>query len=187
MQTIKHHITDLIQIFNSTFEEVYNTRLIKGGDEPIYLPAGQNTDYAQIVFAHGYYASAMHEIAHWCLAGAQRRKKEDFGYWYIPDGRNKAQQEAFELVEIKPQAIEWALCVAAGKHFDVSTDNLLGEGETDRHAFKAKVLQQVSDYLLQGFPKDAETMINALSNFYKTSLPLDIERFSLGMDVEVYA
>ena len=75
----------------------------------------------------------------------------------------------------------------AGKHFDVSTDNLLGEGETDRHAFKAKVLQQVSDYLLQGFPKDAETMINALSNFYKTSLPLDIERFSLGMDVEVYA
>lgn len=170
----------LMQLFDTTFYERYNTRLIKGGDEPLYSPASESCSYHQIIFAHGYYASALHEISHWCLAGAERRQLEDFGYWYIPDGRDQRQQQAFEQVEIKPQAIEWALCVAAGKDFDVSTDNLLGQGETDRIAFKAKVYQQVLHYLEEGFPVDAETFIQALSKHYQTPGPLTVKHFQFS-------
>lgn len=51
--------------------------------------------------------SALHEISHWTIAGAKRRLLPDLGYWYAPDGRTKEQQDLFEQVEIKPQAIEW--------------------------------------------------------------------------------
>ncbi len=172
-----HHYQDLIELFESTFFYQYNTRLIKGDDEPIYLPVNESCSFNQIVFAHGYYASALHEISHWCLAGAARRQLEDFGYWYVPDGRDQQQQLAFEKVEIKPQAIEWALCVAAGKDFDVSTDNLSGSGETDRFAFKAKVYQQVCSYLNVGFPKDAEILIKVLAEHYQRPWPLITEHF----------
>ncbi|MFT6693012.1 MAG: elongation factor P hydroxylase [Colwellia sp.] len=172
-----HHYQDLIQLFDTTFYNLYHTRLVKGGDEPIYMPINEQYDFNQIIFAHGYYASALHEVSHWCLAGASRRLLEDFGYWYIPDGRDQSQQQAFEQVEIKPQAIEWALCVAAGKAFDVSSDNLLGNGETDRVAFKAKVYQQVLVYLEYGFPNDAARFIIALTKYYQTPWPLVSEHF----------
>jgi len=169
---ITHHYQDLIRLFDATFFKQYNTRLIKGEDEPIYLPASETCKFNQIIFAHGYYASALHEISHWCLAGSARRLLEDFGYWYVPDGRDQQQQSEFEKVEIKPQAIEWALCVAAGKDFDVSTDNLSGSGQTDRFAFKDKVYQQVCYYLETGFPSDAETLIKTLALHYQTPWPL---------------
>jgi elongation factor P hydroxylase len=181
-----HHYQDLIQLFASTFYNLYNTRLVKGDDEPIYRPNNEQCDFNQIVFAHGYYASALHEVSHWCLAGASRRLLEDFGYWYIPDGRDQNQQQAFEQVEIKPQAIEWALCVATGKAFDVSSDNLLGKGETDRVAFKAKVYQQVLAYLEYGFPSDAATFIIALTSYYQTPWPLVSEHFKF-LDHECFS
>ncbi|MBA6297383.1 elongation factor P hydroxylase [Colwellia sp. MB02u-9] len=177
---MKHCFNDLICIFEDTFKEKYNTRLIKGEGEPLYSPAHDKCSYHQIIFAHGYYASALHEVSHWCLAGASRRLLEDFGYWYIPDGRDQSQQQAFEQVEIKPQAIEWALCVATGKAFDVSSDNLLGNGETDRVAFKAKVYQQVLAYLEYGFPNDAARFIIALTNYYQTPWPLVSEHFKFS-------
>ncbi|MBA6231765.1 MULTISPECIES: elongation factor P hydroxylase [unclassified Colwellia] len=170
---------DLINIFNDTFSACTNTRLIKGGDEPLYSPADDVCEYHQIIFAHGFYASALHEIAHWCLAGPARRLKEDFGYWYTPDGRDQIQQEQFEQVEIKPQAIEWALSVSTGKCFDVSIDNLSGMGTTDRIAFKRAVYQQVIHYLNSGFPNDAQKFIVALANFYQTPLPLTRTHFVL--------
>lgn len=175
---ITHNYQNLIRLFDATFSKQYNTRLIKGGDEPVYLPANETCPYNQIVFAHGYYASALHEISHWCLAGSARRLQEDFGYWYVPDGRDQQQQTEFEKVEVKPQAIEWALCVAAGKDFDVSTDNLSGSGQTDRFAFKSKVYQQVLLYLANGFPRDAQTLIKVLAEYYQTTLPLLPTHFS---------
>lgn len=172
VNAIVHRYCDLIELFNRTFYAQYNTKLIKGGDEPIYLPVNDECAFNQIIFAHGYYASALHEISHWCLAGQKRRQIEDFGYWYIPDGRDEQQQIEFEKVEIKPQAIEWALCVATGKKFDVSTDNLSGTGQTDRRVFKAKVYQQVLSYLESGFPKDAELFISVLAKHYNRPWPL---------------
>ena len=57
-----HQIADLTSIFERTFYHSHNTRLVKGEHEPIYIPADVKTPYHQIVFAHGFYASALHEI-----------------------------------------------------------------------------------------------------------------------------
>ena len=122
---------DIIALFNQTFFDAYNTKLVRGEDEPIYLPATDSVPYHQIVFAHGFYASAMHEIAHWCVAGPKRRLLEDFGYWYEPDGRTELVQAEFEKVEIRPQSYEWILSVSvSGVPFSVSCDNLNGDFET---------------------------------------------------------
>jgi elongation factor P hydroxylase len=61
---IHHHYQDLIKLFHHTFFAVYNTCLELGNDEPVYHPADSRTPYHRIVFAHGFYASALHEIAH---------------------------------------------------------------------------------------------------------------------------
>ena len=49
-----HHYQQLIDIFEGCFFNDFNTRLIKGDDEPIYLPADAETPWHQIVFAHGF-------------------------------------------------------------------------------------------------------------------------------------
>ena len=82
-----HHYQDLITIFDQCFASDYNTRLIKGDEEPVYLPADEQCSYSAIFFAHGFFSSALHECSHWLIAGEERRKLVDFGYWYIPDGR----------------------------------------------------------------------------------------------------
>jgi len=172
----RHRYQDLCLLFDQTFAQNENTRLIKGNDEPVYLPAGNKHDHHQIVFAHGYFASALHEVSHWCIAGKQRRLLEDYGYWYCPDGRNNQQQEEFEQVEIKPQAIEWAFSVAVQKPFRVSSDNLHG-AQADTLAFHAKVQQQALNYLQQGFPLRAQQFIRVLQDFY-LSPPLCPKDFS---------
>jgi len=166
-----HRIEDIISIFNETFFHSFNTKLVKGKDEPIYLPADKHCSYHRIIFAHGFYASALHEIAHWCIAGEKRRLLEDFGYWYEPDGRDEEQQKLFEQVEIKPQAVEWALCAASGKHFRVSADNLNG-AEPDYQKFQLSVFEQVRSYLKVGFPARALQLMEALSAFYQVSMPI---------------
>ena len=193
---MQHTIEDIIKIFDDCFYSSFNTRLVKGFDEPIYLPAGQ-TDidipaqmFNQVVFAHGYYASALHEIAHWCLAGEERRKKVDFGYWYCPDGRTAEQQAAFQKVEVKPQAIEWGLCVAAGFRFNVSCDNLSGDEvgrQPDRHVFQQDIYQQVTAYLKNGFPPRAEILMVALSKFYQQPMPTSFKQFSYPANSLKYA
>ena len=184
---IKHDINDIIRIFDNTFYSSFNTKLVRGDDEPVYLPADENNEYHRIIFAHGFFQSALHEISHWLIAGEQRRLQEDFGYWYRPDGRTEQEQLEFEQVEIKPQAIEWALSVACQKPFDVSVDNLNGSGETCRYAFKAKVLEQVKLLLTSGFSNRTQQLINALSAFYNTPLPLTLEHFKSDIPQEVLA
>ncbi len=117
------------------------------------------------MFAHGFFSSALHEIAHWCIAGEKRRLLEDYGYWYCPDGRDATQQANFEKVEIKPQAIEWAFTEAAGRKFQVSTDNLNG-AEPDREGFTKNVAAQLESFRAHGFPPRAERFINALSSTF---------------------
>ena len=183
---MQHDYQDLIRLFNHRFADEFNTRLVKGGDEPLYLPASEQCAYHQIIFARGFYASALHEIAHWCIAGKERRLLEDFGYWYIPDGRNEQQQKAFEKVEVCPQAVEWAFCVAANKAFNVSADNLDGF-DADTQTFKVNVYRQVLVYLEQGFPAQAEAFIKVLAEYYGVQLPLTAAQFgdkeSLGESV----
>lgn len=161
-----HNICDLIKIFNGCFESSHNTQLVRGEEEPIYLPADENTPYNSIVFAHGYFSSALHECAHWLIAGEERRKQIDYGYWYVPDGRSAEQQMEFQLVEVKPQALEWILSKAAKFPFQFSIDNLNGE-ETETESFKLAVREQVSRYENEGLSPRTELFCTALSNFYR--------------------
>jgi len=156
-------------LFNDLFREEFRTILVRGGDEPEYLPAQGPDGLAQVVFAHGYYASALHEISHWCIAGEYRRTLHDYGYWYCPDGRTREQQRAFESVEIKPQAQEWLFSVAAGFRFHFSLDNLSGAGAWDEPAFRRNVLAQAERYLEQGLPPRGQAFFDALKNFYGTA------------------
>ncbi|USD66021.1 elongation factor P hydroxylase [Vibrio sp. SCSIO 43136] len=164
---MSHRYQDLIQIFDSTFYPTYNTRLVLGEDEPIYLPATDACEYHRIIFARGFYASALHEIAHWCVAGPKRRLLEDFGYWYEPDGRTAQVQAEFEKVEIRPQAYEWILAVSAGFPFNVSCDNLNGDFEPDRLAFMTKVHAEVLSILDSGIPPRVNMLSDALRAFYQ--------------------
>lgn len=175
-----HHYEDLITIFYDCFFEKYNTQLVKGAEEPLYLPADEERPHSMLIFAHGFFASALHECSHWLIAGEERRKQVDFGYWYIPDGRSPSEQQSFLGAEIKPQALEWILSKAAGYDcFRLSVDNLTGS-ETDTSAFKLAVHQQVKTYCEKGLPMRAAHFRQALCHFYHTPTPLQFQDFDIN-------
>ena len=173
-----HCCDDLIALFRRCFFRNFTTCLVKGSDEPVYLPASYGRPHHEIRFAHDYFSSALHECCHWFIAGAARRQLEDFGYWYQPDGRSPQQQAAFEQVEVKPQALEWILSVAAGHRFRISADNLSGVA-TDMAPFRAAVLEQVHHYIANGLPTRAEKFRLALADFYRTGDSMDRKWFVL--------
>jgi elongation factor P hydroxylase len=173
-----HHYQDLITLFNNCFLEKYNTQLIKGENEPLYLPADENLPHNTIFFAHGYFASALHECSHWLIAGKERRKFVDFGYWYASDGRTAEQQVLFQKVEVKPQATEWILSQAANFRFRISLDNLDGLA-SNNEAFKEAIFQQVKTYCGQGLAPRTESFRRALCHFYGSSLNLQLENFDI--------
>jgi len=173
-----HNYQDLITLFDNCFFTKYNTRLVKGNSEPIYLPQDENSPHNELHFAHGFFSSALHETAHWLIAGAERRKLVDFGYWYAPDGRSAEQQKIFQNVEIKPQAIEWILSQAAGYKFQISVDNLDGP-EVDTSDFKTNVYNQVKAYCEHGLPIRAELIRQALCLFYKNPPELSFADFHM--------
>jgi len=155
-------------LFNDLFRTPYGTVLIRGNDEPEYLPASGQHSEARVIFAHGFYASALHEISHWCIAGPERRKLPDYGYWYSPDGRSAQQQAEFEAVEVAPQAIESLFSQAADFPFRVSIDNLSGCGSSDEAAFTRSVERRAVQYVNEGLPERASLFLDTLLNFYGT-------------------
>jgi elongation factor P hydroxylase len=177
---VMHYYSQLIELFNNDFKEQWGTELVRGGHEPVYIPRTHYYQYDRVIFAHGYFASALHEISHWSIAGAQRRTLMDFGYWYNPDGRTEQQQNEFELVEIKPQALEWIFCRAANFQFNVSLDNLSGDISAAAQAaetFKDKIWQQAQIYLNNGLPQRANIFVNALTTIYRGNEPLSSNEF----------
>ncbi|MFY7697850.1 MAG: elongation factor P hydroxylase [Legionella sp.] len=177
-----HDYNDLIRIFNHCFLSTYNTRLIKGVDEPIYRPASDKQPFNAIYFAHGFFSSALHECAHWFIAGEQRRKLIDYGYWYIPDGRNAQEQALFQQVEVKPQALECLLSTAAGYKFQLSVDNLDGE-PGDIVSFKQAIREQIKHYQQQ-LPRRAAIFYHALHDFYAPLVKIDLEQQLLSLSVD---
>lgn len=173
---------EIIDIFNSLFILACNTRLDYSDGEPIYLPADNENPHHRILFAHGFFASALHEISHWCIAGEKRRQLVDFGYWYEPDGRSAEKQREFEQVEVKPQAIEWILSKACGRNFNISTDNLDADPTViaaGREQFAKNVLKQVKNYLQKGLPKRADVLKQALLDYYQRDKRLTGNDFQL--------
>jgi elongation factor P hydroxylase len=145
------------RVFSETMENIYRTYLKGGGVEPVYIPPTEK-EYGVIQYTQDYPRSALHELAHWCVAGSQRRQQEDYGYWYIPDGRNPTQQVAFYEVEVKPQALEFLFCEACDISFRVSVDNLEGLPGDGEKLFEQNVLQQVERYRKCGLPCRAQLL-----------------------------
>jgi elongation factor P hydroxylase len=166
----------LVQLFNQLFQCSENTVLQGGGVEPIYLPADNNCAIHKVIFTRDYSSSALHEVAHWSLAGLERRQLADYGYWYSPDGRSVEQQRSFEQVEIKPQALEWVLSQAAGLHFRISADNLNAkQGPSDE--FKHSVWQQAQSFCVQGMPVQATLFADALAILSNSGNYRDPQRY----------
>lgn len=166
--TLNKDCDQLVEIFNATFFDSHNTRLVKGAQEPLYRPADDKQAFHSIEFTQNYYASALHEIAHWCVAGEARRQQLDYGYWYAPDGRSESQQSEFERVEVAPQALEWMFSVAAGVKFRVSADNLaMGLGASTE--FKDRIFKRAIDNCQQGIGARPEAFIAALEVYYQRS------------------
>ncbi len=168
--------TVLESIFRATFFQQYNTLLRGGAEEPLYQPASSAGQPHLIYYREDYPASALHEIAHWCLAGAKRRQQLDFGYWYLPDGRSAEQQRLFEQVEVKPQALEWLFSAAAGHRFHLSVDNLNGEGQASPD-FVAAVCQQAQDWCRIDPPRRGAMFIRALWDYFATEDVLNPARY----------
>lgn len=133
------------------------------------MPAGPKSSSAKIFYRQDYLASALHEVAHWCIAGKARRAAEDFGYWYNPDGRSAAQQNKFELAEVKPQALEWMFSVACRKPFQVSADNLTEDGLANNDIiFRLAVVDQARRWCLSDkMPVRGLQFLKALMDYYE--------------------
>ncbi len=162
-----HDSRDLIFLFNELFELSENTILVGNGDEPLYLPSDKSNSKNRVIFTRDYFASALHEVAHWCIAGDERRKLVDYGYWYYPEGRNAEQQALFQQAEIKPQAIEYVFSKASRFPYVVSIDNFSKEENTYRESFTKKIIEQAQHYLTHGLPKRAGIFQARLLDFYQ--------------------
>ena len=101
-------------------------------------------------------------LAHWCLAGRRRRRLEDYGYWYRPDGRSAQEQEDFEKVEVDPQSIEWIFSDACDFAFNLSADNVCGAtGSSSK--FEEAVASWKRHFLAGAPPARADAFCSALS------------------------
>ena len=151
----------IIRIFDGTFAISEQTPLRGGASEPFYRPGRPH----RIHFREDFARSALHEVAHWCIAGDARRQLADYGYWYSPDGRNAAQQASFFAVEARPQALESLFCDACGFLFSPSVDNVEAlplEAELD--AFASRIESWRARFLHRGLPPRAGRFLSALQH-----------------------
>ncbi len=162
-------LDELLRLLNEQYLHKYNTKLIAGFDEPFYKAAINNKP-AEIQFSHDHIRSALHELAHWCVAGVERRKLNDYGYWYAKDGRNQQQQDEFFKVEIKPQAIEWVFSIICGVKFEASVDNL-NNSVVGVEEFKRNLSVQMDSFVKNGFSKRVKEIIEIISSRQKIALP----------------
>jgi len=156
----------ITQLFNTIFA-TENTILQGGADEPYFRPAGVFTP-AVIHFRADYLRSALHEVAHWCVAGKARRLLDDYGYWYSPDDRDAVEQAAFFAVEARPQALESLFCDALGLTFSPSIDNFtLTIGAEPRADFEQRIATARGNYTNNGLPPRAGTFLKLLTTLPK--------------------
>ena len=172
----------LEQVFSECFSRRWRTRLLGGASEPYYQPATDSHGMHLLYYRSDYFASALHEAAHWCIAGERRRQMPDFGYWYAPDGRDSAQQAAFEAVEAKPQALEWLFSLACGYRFRISVDNLslTRDCEPDNGPFRRAVLARARAWQRDGLPARADILFRALVREFDTGLQCEALKLELA-------
>ena len=151
---------EIEHLFYVTFSTSHKTRLLGGADEPFYAPAGAGEALNTIWYRADYPTSALHEVAHWCIASAMRRTLPDYGYWYEGD-RDAEAQHSFEAVEVGPQALEWIFSESCGLAFHESIDNL-SYPEADSSAFRGRIANAAHAMLRDGLPLRAGRFVTAL-------------------------
>lgn len=115
--------------------------LIGGAAEPLYLPPSGRRP-ALIRYTRDHAASALHELAHWCLAPPDRRNRVDYGLWYLPPPRRLVEQARFYVAEAPVQALELWFSRLCGLGFHFSADNPGADGGRARQVFEADVLDR---------------------------------------------
>lgn len=148
--------------------DVHGAKHVESTTTENYIKQASSCVNHTLFYREDFYASALHEISHWCIAGYNRRKKLDFGYWYIAEGRNKTAQQKFYTVEKKPQAIEYLFSIAAAYPFSVSADN--PEQCCDNNDFWQQVNVQAVAYCKTGMPLRAKQFCQALLGFYQPNV-----------------
>jgi hypothetical protein len=170
----------IVAVFEDCFFRSHYTRLAGGAPEPFYEPPRAGNP-ARICFREDYAASALHEVAHWCIAGAERRRQVDYGYWYADDGRSHADQQRFEQVEARPQALEWCFSQAAQLRFRLSLDNLDSPPDiSDRRRFAHAVCAAAAMLRRDGLPPRAQRFFAALAEASDSGVTLP----TLAFDTE---
>ncbi len=112
----------IARVFNAEFFDSHHTLMSGGATEPLYEPVAGATP-ARITYTRNYPASALHEAAHWCLAGPGRRQWRDYGYPYVPGPRSAQQRAGFFAAEADVQALEAVFARTCGVRFVVSADD----------------------------------------------------------------
>jgi len=165
-------------VFEQQFRESHRVELKGGAREPFYCPAEKPEQYHQVIYTLDYPASALHELAHWCLASDEQLRLQDWGHWYVPDGRAAREQERFQRAEARVQALEWILSQAAGRPFRESSDNLNGAA-VDEAVFKKAIYRQVQVFCEQGLPPRAGQLAEAFAKARQQEFHLLADNFSL--------
>ena len=163
--------SDISNLFSRLFLETYETQLVGGAEEPLYEPSRVPGQPHLLYFRADFLGSALHETAHWCIAGRRRRMLTDFGYQYRPDGRSEVEQREFERVEVKPQALEWIFATALGTDFHLSADNL-SAATGPSESFRKAVREQALAYLGAGQASGALLPLSRMSTFATALLRL---------------
>ncbi|MEH6591473.1 MAG: elongation factor P hydroxylase [Halioglobus sp.] len=175
----QHFSCRLETVFDACF--VNHHTILRGGyEEPFYRAPAVGLQ-GVIQYRSDFFASALHEVSHWCIAGSARRQQDDYGYWYAPDGRDIEQQRAFESVEYKPQALEWFFASACRFPFKISVDNL-GDSDgqlPDTRRFAQSVLLQVQLWQAAGLPERAARFFYALVAEFNPGLNHSVLCFNL--------
>jgi len=150
----------IIATFNRLFGASHRVTMVGGGAEPLYEPATP-TQPARVVFTYDYPASALHEAAHWCIAGSARRRRRDYGYAYAPGPREPIARSGFFASECDVQAVEALLAEACGVRFVISADDFAAPPE-ELEDFERRVRERITLRRVQGLPRRAEQFRDAL-------------------------
>ena len=157
MRALSH--SDVARVFNLAFVD-YKVVMNGGHAEPLYVPGVR---VAEIHYTQDHAASALHEAAHWCIAGQRRRRLKDYGYFYSPPPRTEVDRARFEAVEVEAQSMELLFSEAAGLLFQPSTDDV-DAPDNRLGTFSHRILIRARERRRLGLPERAEKFVTALLN-----------------------
>lgn len=163
---------ELATLFNTIFEASHQTVVIGTEDEPHYLPKGDGRLHHYIFYTQDSYTSLMHEVAHWCRAGLQRRQLPDYGYWYQAENRPPHAQQLYVQSESKTQALEWIFCVAAGLRLQIIPENQPHSFEPSLE-FKRSIYDATLNYLRLGLSDRSDRFKQKLLSHYQRHIIFD--------------